>query len=67
MLIRRMVLLLLRNNIMFKAQHITGKDNNITDSLSRKQFHRFRKRASEADKYPESLPKEFLTRMFEMK
>ena len=52
---------------MFKAQHITWKDNNIADSLSRKQFHRFRKRASEADKYPESLPKEFLTMMFEMK
>ena len=41
---------------MFKAHHIIGKENNISDSLSRKQFHRFRQLAPEADKYPESLP-----------
>ena len=67
MLIRRMVLLILRNNIIFKAQHIIGKENNIAESLSRKQFHRFRKLAPEADKYPESLPEEFLAMMSEMK
>lgn len=67
MLIRRMVLLLLKYNIMFKAQHIIGKENNIADSLSRKQFQRFIQLAPEADKYPESLPEEFLAMMSEMK
>ena len=67
MLIRRMVLLLLKYNIMFKAQHIIGKENNIADSLSRKQFQRFIQLAPEADKDPESLPEEFLAMMSEMK
>ena len=52
---------------MFKAHHIIGKENNISDSLSRKQFHRFRQLAPEADKYPESLREEFLAMMSEMK
>ena len=54
---------------MFKDQHIhvIGKDNNIADSLSCKQFHRFRHLAPEADKYPESLQEEFLVMMSDMK
>ena len=52
---------------MLKAQHIIGKDNNIADSLSRKQFHRFRQLAPDADKYPASLPEEFQAMMSEMK
>lgn len=66
-LLRKLVLLLLRNDIMFKAQHILGKKNNIADSLSRKQFHHFRQLAQWADLNPETIPDEFLAMMSEMK
>lgn len=66
-LLRKLVLLLLRNDIMFKAQHILGKKNNIADSLSRKQFHHFRQLAQWADSNPETIPDEFLAVMSEMK
>ena len=56
MLVRKMVLLLLENNIMFKAQHIYGKVNNIADALSRKQFQKFRTLAPKADQDPEPIP-----------
>ena len=59
MLVRKMVLLLLENNIMFKAQHIYGKVNNIADALSRKQFQKFRTLAPKADQDPEPIPIEF--------
>lgn len=66
-LLRKLVLLLLRNDIMFKAQHILGKKNNIADSISRKQFHHFRQLAQWADLNPETIPDEFLAMMSEMK
>ena len=63
MLVRKMVLLLLENNIMFKAQHIYGKVNNIADALSRKQFQKFRTLAPKADHDPEPIPIEFQVAM----
>lgn len=67
MLVRKMVLLLLENNIMFKAQHIYGKVNNIADALSRKQFQKFRTLAPNADQDPEPIPIEFQVAMLGVK
>ena len=67
MLVRKMVLLLLENNIMFKAQHIYGKVNNIADALSRKQFQKFRTLAPKADQDPEPIPIEFQVAMLGVK
>ena len=59
-LVRPMVLYLLKFNVLFRAQHILGKQNNIADALSRKQFHLFRELAPRAKVNPEELPVEFL-------
>ena len=67
MLVRKMVLLLLENNIMFKAQHIYGKVNNIADALSRKQFQKFRTLAPNAAQDPEPIPIEFQVAMLGVK
>ena len=41
-LVRRLVIICLQNNIMFKAKHVPGIDNGIADALSRFQVERFR-------------------------
>ena len=40
-LIRPLVLLTMQHNIQFKAVHIAGAKNEISDSLSRFQMERF--------------------------
>ena len=42
------VLQYLKQNVSFKACHISGKSNHIADALSRFQMQRFRKMASTA-------------------
>ncbi|XP_021378273.1 uncharacterized protein LOC110466218 [Mizuhopecten yessoensis] len=58
-LVRYFVLLIMKHNIQFKAQHIRGVDNDIADSISRKQWKRFRNLAPIASEYPEAIPQEF--------
>ena len=66
-LVRLLVEICLCHNIIFKAQHIPGLNNEIADSLSRFQFNRFRKLAPQADKegtpVPEDLWKKLLGRL----
>lgn len=51
-LLRKFVLKCLQLNISFKAQHVFGCQNSLTDSLSRLQFQRFYKLAQDADSIP---------------
>ena len=43
--VRRLVLLCLQFNIMFKAKHVPGVRNNLADALSRLQVQRFQQLA----------------------
>ena len=40
--VRKLVLVCLQNNIVFKAKHIRGLYNTLADSLSRLQIQKFR-------------------------
>lgn len=55
-LVRRLVSLSLRFNILIIAQHIVGSSNVIADALSRCHFQLFRKLPAFADQYPEVIP-----------
>ncbi|KAK3089904.1 hypothetical protein FSP39_007536 [Pinctada imbricata] len=46
-------------NITFKARHIEGANNEIADSIARKQWDRFRKLVPNADQRPETVPTPF--------
>ena len=48
-LIRHLTLLTMHFNLYIRAQHIEGKRNEIADSISRLQLHRFRQLAPRAD------------------
>lgn len=55
-LVRRLVLVSLKYNILIKGQYVQSKMNGIADSLSRSNWQRFRNLAPEADKYPTKMP-----------
>ena len=55
-LVRSLVEVCLEKNIVFKAQHIPGLNNDIADALSRCQFHRFQKLAPQADREATPVP-----------
>lgn len=55
-LLRVLVLSCLTHNIMFRAKHIPGHENNVADALSRCQLARFRMLAPEADDQPTAIP-----------
>lgn len=57
-LVRKLTLLCLQRNILLKAEHIPGTNNEICDALSRFQDARFRALAPEADALPASIPDE---------
>ena len=46
----------LQRNIVLKAEHVSGIQNNITDSLSRLQIKRFLALGPEAEIEPEPVP-----------
>lgn len=58
-LIRKLVLMLMQYNIIFKAKHISGIDNGIADALSRKQWGRFQQLAPTANQVPDPIPSTF--------
>ena len=55
--VRRLVLLCLQFNIMFKAKHVPGVRNNLADALSRLQVQRFQQLAPPTmDRSPTVIP-----------
>ena len=66
-LMRTFVLYTLQNNIIFRAQHIFGKFNCISDSISRQQCQRFRRLAPNAQTNPEEIPDNFRQMIYNMK
>ena len=55
-LIRHIVLLALKHNIIFKAEHVAGVCNTLADPLSRLQINTFRQRAKEQELVIEDTP-----------
>ena len=55
-LVRKLVFVTLRYNILVKPQHISGSLNLIADALSRCNWQRFRQLAPTADQEPEVIP-----------
>ena len=55
-LVRAFTLQCLKLNIVFRAEHVPGSKNLITDSLSRLQMEKFRQLAPNADKHPQIVP-----------
>lgn len=58
-LVRAFVLKCMRHNILFRAEYISTKSNNIADAISRKQWTRFRQAAPNARRDPEPIPQSF--------
>lgn len=66
-LIRPLMLVTIKNNIQFKAQHIPGNQNGIADAISRQQWGRFRELAPAADQLPQPIPTSFHNVLLKMK
>lgn len=66
-LVRPLVLYAMINNTYFKSRHISGCNNSIADSISRKQWTRFRSLAPEADVHPLPIPEDFTRMISELK
>lgn len=59
--VRKLVLVCLRQNILFKAKHISGFKNSLADALSRLQIPRFKKLApAYMDPMPTVIPPHLL-------
>lgn len=59
-ILRPLILVLMHNNIVFKAKHVPGKENTICDTLSRSQVDvEFLKRHG-LDRLPVTIPKHLL-------
>ena len=55
--VRKLVLICLEYNIVFKAKHIAGVKNRLADSLSRLQVQSFKQLApAHMDKLPTKIP-----------
>lgn len=59
-LVRDLVLTSLRHNILFRAYHVPGVDNNRADLISRLQIVEFRKAFPDADPEPTHVPETLL-------
>lgn len=66
-LVRPLMLVALKYNIQFKANHIPGKLNQIADSISRKKWDTFRSLAPAADAQPRPIPEQFQTLLSQAK
>ena len=55
-LVRRLVLLSMQHNFVFRARHVPGVSNEIADALSRFQMQRFQALAPDADQSPCIIP-----------
>ena len=57
--LREFILLCMQQSIIFKATYISTKLNTIADSISRKQWSRFRQLAPNASQAPQPVPEGF--------
>ena len=55
-LIRKMVLICLRHNILFKSKHVSGSKNLLADSLSRLQIQKFKTLCPDAEESMTAIP-----------
>ncbi|XP_053387994.1 uncharacterized protein LOC128551264 [Mercenaria mercenaria] len=55
-LVRRLVMISLKCNILFQAKHVPGTNNTLADLLSRQQVPRFLETCSFPDPIPEHIP-----------
>ena len=54
---RKLVLVCLQTNILFKAKHVKGVHNTLADSLSRSQVENFKRLApAHMEHYPADIP-----------
>lgn len=65
-LIRKMVLICLRNNILFRPKHIPGIKNGLADSLSRLQVSKFKSMSQGMDRVPTPLPRHLRPEIWEI-
>ncbi|XP_053402664.1 uncharacterized protein LOC128557986 [Mercenaria mercenaria] len=66
-LVRQFVLLAMEYGIVFKALHISTHLNSIADSISRKQWDRFRNLAPDANQEPQQIPDRFRSMIYNLK
>ena len=59
-LVRELVVTCLRNNILFRAQHIAGKMNVLCDQLSRAMLQEARLTATWLNPHPTPIPTPWL-------
>ena len=55
-LVRRLVLIALKYNILFTAKHLPGRVNRLSDALSRLQVSKFKALMPDADQEPTLIP-----------
>ena len=63
-LVRRFVLNLMLNNVVFKIKHISSMNNNIADSISSKQWQRLKKMAPSVKTVPVVPPLELVNMIY---
>ncbi|KAK6170386.1 hypothetical protein SNE40_018795 [Patella caerulea] len=66
-LLRPFLLYALKNNIIFRSRHLSSCSNAISDSISRKQWTRFRSLAPAADVNPQPIPDYTLNTIYNVK
>ena len=66
-LLRPMILILMKHDIIVRAIYIETKMNNVADSISRMQWSRFRMAAPHADQEPTPIPNEFQRLLYSAK
>ena len=66
-LLRHFVLLCMKENINFKASHISSSNNSLADAISRKQWARFFMLDPAANQVPEEIPPSFLSVIYKVR
>ena len=56
----------MKNNIWYKAVHISSDENSIADSISHQQWQRFKELAPDALQNPAPVPAEFHSMILEL-
>ena len=66
-LVRNLVFCLLQNNTTFRSERVPGSWNKIADSVSRKQWSRFRTLAPDTDEFLTKIPTPFTEMILNLK